>query len=67
MTGMLTRLLADDAAQDLIEYALLTTAVGLAAIAVFDQIRTAIGFVYGTWETGVNNLWAPNDPAGSGS
>jgi hypothetical protein len=38
----------------------------LAAIAVFDQIRTAIGFTYGSWESGVNNLWVPPDP-GAGS
>lgn len=67
MTELLSRLLADESGQDLIEYALLTTFIGLAAIAVFDQIRAAIGFVYGTWESGVNNLWVPNDPTGGGS
>ena len=67
MTGLLSRLLVDDAGQDLIEYALITVAIGLASIAVFDQIRAAIGFVYGTWETGVNNLWEPKDPVGGGS
>jgi Flp pilus assembly pilin Flp len=67
MTGLLTRLLAEDDGQDLIEYALLTVAIGFAAIAVFDVIRNAIGFVYGTWESGVNNLWEPKDPGGLGS
>lgn len=67
MTRLLSRLLADDTGQDLLEYALLTAAIGLASIAVFDQIRTAIGVAYASWETGVNNLWVPSDPTGSGS
>lgn len=67
MVRLLSRLLVDDGGQDLVEYALLTAAIGLAAVVVFDQIRTAIGNTYGTWETGVNNLWVPPDPVGSGS
>jgi Flp pilus assembly pilin Flp len=64
MAGLLSRLLDDDAGQDLLEYALLTSAIGLASIAVFDQIRAAIAFAYSSWESGVNNLWEPNDPGG---
>lgn len=65
MTRLLTRLLTDETGQDLLEYALLTGAVGLAAIGAFDAIRTAIGVTYGTWQTEVNNLWVPPDPSGS--
>jgi Flp pilus assembly pilin Flp len=52
----------DDKGQDLIEYALLTTVVGLASIAVFDVIRGAIAFVYGSWNGETNNHWYPPDP-----
>ena len=57
-----SRLLSDEQGQDLIEYALLTTVVGFASIAVFDVIRTAIANVYGTWNTEANNNWYPPDP-----
>lgn len=66
MTGFFSALLGDDRGQDLLEYAFLTAAIGLAAIVVFDQIRQAIGTTSGTWESDVNNLWQPPDP-GAGS
>jgi Flp pilus assembly pilin Flp len=52
----------DESGQDLIEYALLTSVVGFACIAVFDQIRTAIATTYGSWNTETNNLWIPPNP-----
>jgi Flp pilus assembly pilin Flp len=67
MKGWVFRLLVDDEGQDLIEYALLTTVIGLACIAVFDVIRTSIGTVYGTWNTSANANWYPPDPGASGS
>ena len=39
------RLLRDEAGQDLIEYALLTTVVSLAVVAVFDILRDSIANV----------------------
>jgi len=62
MVTCLARLWTDDTGQDLIEYALLTTVIGLASIAVFDQIRAAIAFVYGTWNASANSNWYPPDP-----
>ena len=62
MTRGWYRLFADEQGQDLIEYALLTTLIGLASIAVFDVIRAAIGSVYGTWNSSANNIWRPPDP-----
>jgi Flp pilus assembly pilin Flp len=61
------RLLADDHGQDLIEYALLTSLIGFSTVAAFDVIRTAIAFVYGTWNASANANWRPPDPAGGGS
>ena len=65
MTSFVLRLLADETGQDLIEYALLTTVIGLAAIAVFDILRGSIAFVYGSWNTGANSYWQPQPPSGS--
>jgi Flp pilus assembly pilin Flp len=65
MRADLPRLWHDERGQDLIEYALLTTFIGLAAIAVFNTLLTAIGSAYGTFNTSSNNLWQPPAPAGS--
>ena len=62
MTSHVLRLFADERGQDLIEYALLTTVIGFASIAVFDVIRAAIANTYGTWNTSANNNWYPPDP-----
>jgi ABC-type uncharacterized transport system permease subunit len=52
--------------QDLLEYALLATTIGLAAALAFDLIGSAIQNTYGVWEVGVNGLWeSPNPGAGS--
>ena len=67
MKSVVSRLCTDERGQDLIEYALLTTVIGFAAIAVFDTIRTAIAAVYVSWNTETNNIWYPPDPAGGGS
>ena len=56
------RLLADESGQDLIEYALLTTFVGLVAAATWDLVRGAIFTVYQSWDNGVNSVWRPSDP-----
>ena len=56
------RLVADDSGQDLIEYALLTTFIGLAVVVVFDVLRSSIGFVYGTWNSAANQIWETPDP-----
>jgi Flp pilus assembly pilin Flp len=55
----LTRLIADEEGQDLIEYALLTAAIGLCALAVFSLWNTAIGKTYNSWNTSTNQLWDP--------
>ena len=65
MASLLRKLLHDDGGQDLIEYALLTTGISLAAIVCFNALQSAIGFAYGSWETGVNNIWESPPPSGS--
>jgi Flp pilus assembly pilin Flp len=64
MMSLLHRLIADEDAQDLIEYALLCTVIGFAGAAAFQLIMAAIGTTYTSWDSGVNSLWNTPDPAG---
>ena len=64
MMSLLHRFIADENAQDLIEYALLSTVIGFAGAAAFQLIMNAIGTTYGKWDNGVNGLWNTPDPAG---
>jgi Flp pilus assembly pilin Flp len=57
MLRLLTRLLAEETGQDLIEYALLTAAIGFAGVAGISLLGAAINTTYTSWDTGVNNLW----------
>lgn len=58
------RFAADDRGQDLIEYALLTAAVGLAGAASWPFIEQAIGTAYRALDTNTQNLWDPPPPSG---
>lgn len=57
--SLLTRLIAEEEGQDLIEYALLTTAIGMCAFVAFSLWSGAINTTYGSWNTSVNTLWDP--------
>ena len=65
MLLLLQLLIRDDRGQDLIEYALLTAAIGLAGVAVWPLITTAIGVNYQGLDTETQNLWGMPDPSGS--
>jgi Flp pilus assembly pilin Flp len=67
MTTVLTELLHDERGQDLVEYALLTTVISLAAVVCFDVLSQALGNSYNSWGTEVNNLWESPPPTGGGS
>ena len=62
MTAMWRRLLWDDDGQDVIEYALLTAAIGLAGIATWPLIEAGIGNVYGQLDQQTQDLWEVPDP-----
>jgi len=64
---MLRQLALDDSGQDLIEYALLTAIVTVAAIPVIVEIRDRMQSAYINWGTDIQNQWSPNDPVGAGS
>ena len=56
------RLIADDSAQDLIEYALLAALVVAGGLALFPVIQVRMGNAYSNWDAGTYNLWIPNAP-----
>ena len=59
---MLRQLIVEENGQDLIEYALLTGALGFIGVAAFNLLGLTINNVYGSWETGTNDLWEVPDP-----
>ena len=63
MKDFCRRLIDDESGQDLIEYALLTTFVGLVAAATWNLTGAAIRTVYTSWDTSVNSVWRPSDPS----
>lgn len=62
MKSLLHRLLRSDTGQDVIEYALLTAAIGLAGVATWPAIATAVGVNYGRLDSRTQNLWRVPDP-----
>jgi Flp pilus assembly pilin Flp len=61
----LLRLVRDDAAQDLVEYALLLMFVGVTFLAVWTSISNAILASYTSSNAGVQGLWDPPEPGGT--
>jgi Flp pilus assembly pilin Flp len=64
MLKVLTRLAADEQGQDLIEYALLTGAIGFCGVVGFELFGGAISAAYSSWTAGTNDLWQVPDPKG---
>jgi len=56
---LLMRLVVEEDGQDVIEYALLTAAIGLCALAAFSLWSGAISKTYNSWNTSTNQLWDP--------
>lgn len=65
MVELLRRLLLSEAGQDVIEYALLTAAVGLAGIATWPALVTAIGNAYQALDGNTQNIWEVPNPGGA--
>ena len=62
---MFRRLIFDDGAQDLVEYALLGALIGIVGIAAWTNVGAAIAGTYAAWDsntTGVPSLWVMPDP-----
>ena len=62
---LVVRLFTEDDGQDLVEYALLTGIVAVAA-AIALPTRTALRDIYINWVGSVNDLWEPPAPSGGG-
>ena len=58
------RLVRDESGQDIIEYALLTAAIGIVGVVAWQSINGGIGTAYSGWDSGTQNLWEPPDPGG---
>ena len=68
--GVLARFIAEDSAQDLVEYALLAAFIGIAGWAVLTTLPNVMGATYGSWmdpTIGVPSRWDPPEPAAAGS
>jgi Flp pilus assembly pilin Flp len=64
---MLRRLIADDAGQDLIEYALLSALIGVVCVLAWTNIRVAIKAGFEGWDGNVQTLSeCTPDPGGGG-
>jgi Flp pilus assembly pilin Flp len=59
---LLRQLIVRDEGQDMIEYALLTAALGFIAVAAFAALSDNINDAYTSWDTNINDLWEPEDP-----
>jgi Flp pilus assembly pilin Flp len=53
---------ADDRGQDLVEYALLSAAIGVASLATWSAIEDALAAAYAGYDSGVQGLWEPPAP-----
>ena len=65
-SGCCPRFIAEDGAQDLVEYALLAAFIGIAGWAVLTTLPTVMGATYGSWmdpTVGVPSRWDPPEPA----
>jgi hypothetical protein len=67
MNALLLELMFSDEGQDVIEYALLTGAIGFAGAAAWPLIMTTLRTSYMTLDTQTQDLWVPPDPVGGGS
>lgn len=62
MLNALITWLRDDRGDDLVEYALLTAAIGVAGAAVWSAFPGVIKAVYTSWDSATQARWVPKDP-----
>lgn len=62
---LVRRLAVETSGDDLVEYALLTTFIGLVGAAAWTAMQTGLGVAYNSWINAVWNLWSPPDPGAS--
>jgi pilus assembly protein Flp/PilA len=62
ISKIVQRFWTDDSGQDIIEYALLTALIGLAAIVSWQLLANKVGPAYSAADSNVQGLAAPPDP-----
>ena len=62
MADLFSRLLLNDDAQDVVEYALLTAGIGLAGIAAWPLIAVGINNAYAAFDADTQDIWEVPDP-----
>jgi hypothetical protein len=62
MRHLLGRWLVEDDAQDLVEYVLLTSFVGIAGVVAINAFDDVIKAVYEGWDFATQSIWEPQDP-----
>jgi Flp pilus assembly pilin Flp len=62
MPHSLSRWLAEDEGQDLVEYVLLGATVAFAGLLVMNAFDDVINAVYTSWDGATQALWEPQDP-----
>ena len=56
--ALMERLVSDESGSDIVEYALLTAIIGIAAIAIWNELTIRVGAYYMAADTNVQNLSA---------
>ena len=62
MIRTVVTLIGDDSGQDLLEYALLASLIGIVGALVFPGIAAEMGAAYDSWLTGAEAVWDPPAP-----
>lgn len=62
MSMVLKRWFGDRRGQDLVEYALLGSALALAGFLVLTTMDDVINAVYTSWDASTQAIWEPEDP-----
>jgi Flp pilus assembly pilin Flp len=60
--GVLSLLWSDESGQDLIEYMLLASFIGLASVLAFQFLGSTMKSVYEGWDSNVQNQWETPSP-----
>jgi Flp pilus assembly pilin Flp len=62
---LIRRWVHERSGDDLIEYVLLASFVGLTGVLGFQLLSTNMNSVYSSWDTGVQSVWQPPPPNSS--
>jgi Flp pilus assembly pilin Flp len=62
MRRLLRRLVSDEQGQDLVEYGLLASIVGIASLLAFSSIPDKMEDAFKSWGQDAYDRWQPSDP-----